>query len=320
MKTAIIIDDHFAQHVTPLGHPECPMRYWVVKESLLSLKELASFYPPRPASLNDLLRCHHPDYCKIVEEEIAKIPSNQQHVVSFLSTGDVCLSHESQRVALLAAGAVLTGVDAVMSGEVTNAFCVVRPPGHHATSKQGMGFCIYNNAAIGARYVQEKYPDQVKRVLIVDWDVHHGNGTQEIFYHDPSVFYFSTHEEGIYPWTGRSEEVGTGLAIGTTLNIPIKPDNESRQKVFDAFNTSLKLAMELFRPNFIIISAGFDAHHQDPLGGLDLIDEDFAALTRVMRDIGRQYCGDRIVSVLEGGYNLQALATAVPAHVKALME
>ncbi|HEY4831935.1 MAG TPA: histone deacetylase, partial [Waddliaceae bacterium] len=174
----------------------------------------------------------------------------------------------------------------------------------------------FNNIAIGARYAQKKYG--IGKVLIVDWDIHHGNGTQEIFETDPSVFYFSTHQWPLYPSTGKAEEIGKGRGIGTTMNCPIPPDENSRIRVLEAFRQKLIPAMEQFQPDLVMISAGFDGHYSDPLGGFNLTDEDFAELTRMVRQLADTYANGRIISALEGGYHLQGIATAAKAHVLAL--
>jgi acetoin utilization deacetylase AcuC-like enzyme len=218
-------------------------------------------------------------------------------------------------VALLAAGGVLAAVDAVVAGRAGNAFCAVRPPGHHARPAQGMGFCIFNNVAIAARYAQKKH--QIGKVLIVDWDVHHGNGTQDIFYEDGSVFYFSTHQWPLYPGTGRKEETGRGAGAGTTLNCPF-PMDAGRQEILGAFQEQLLPAAERFKPELVIVSAGFDSRVDDLLGGLRLTDKDFADLTAIVKDIARRHARRRLVSVLEGGYSLAGLAKATVAHVRAL--
>ncbi len=235
---------------------------------------------------------------------------------STLSTGDVQICPKSYAIAKLASGGVFTGVDLVMKDIVKRVFCNVRPPGHHACQEVGMGFCLFNNVALGARYAQKMYG--VERVLIVDWDVHHGNGTQEIFYRDPSVFYFSTHQKGIYPQTGSQDEKGDGDAVGTTLNVPIPGGGGSRKAVIRAIDEQLIPAMERFQPQLIMISAGFDGHKDDPIGGFDLETQDFALLTKKICALANKCCDGKVVSVLEGGYNLSAIAESAVAHVQAM--
>jgi acetoin utilization deacetylase AcuC-like enzyme len=234
-----------------------------------------------------------------------------------LRTGDTMICEASLRVAALAAGSCLNAVDAVIRGDHTRAFCAVRPPGHHASSDRGMGFCIYNNIAIAARYARQKYG--LERVLIVDWDVHHGNGTQDIFYRDPSVFFFSTHQWPLYPGTGELSEKGAGEAVGTNINVHLA-EGTGGQSALDAVEKHLLPAMDRFKPQLILISAGFDARIHDPLGGLHWTDRDFATWTRTIMHLADQHAEGRIVSILEGGYNPAGLASAVETHVRALAE
>ena len=244
--------------------------------------------------------CHTAPYLNYIKEAVLDCARKKLSDGSYmLATGDTQISPDSLKVARLAVGSVLNGVDHVMKGIAKNVFCIVRPPGHHANQKCGMGFCIFNNVAIGARYAQINYSD-VKRVLIVDWDVHHGNGTEDIFIEDPSVFYFSTHQEGLYPGTGSSHDIGKGKGQGTILNCPIPPGADARLKVLEAFQVKLVQAMEIFKPNFVFISAGFDSREGDPLGGFNLTDADFMTLTQIVKDIADKYAKGRIVSVLEG--------------------
>jgi acetoin utilization deacetylase AcuC-like enzyme len=202
-----------------------------------------------------------------------------------------------------------------MEGRAQNAFCVVRPPGHHSSSDRGMGFCIFNNVALAARYAQRRHG--LDRVLIADWDVHHGNGTQDIFYADGSVFFFSTHQHPWYPGTGRAEETGEGAGRGATLNCPF-PAGSGRAEIMGAFRRKLLPAAADFKPDLVLISAGFDSRAGDPLGGFTLSDGDFAELTALLLEVADTYAGGRVVSVLEGGYSLEGLAAAAVAHVKAL--
>jgi acetoin utilization deacetylase AcuC-like enzyme len=229
---------------------------------------------------------------------------------------DTVISMQSFDAALFAAGGACRAVDAVMTGEADNAFVAVRPPGHHATAERAMGFCLFNNVAVAARYAQNKYPE-IERVAIVDWDVHHGNGTQGIFYTDPSVFFFSMHQYPWYPGTGARGETGHGRGQGYTLNVPVKAHTpaETQKANFEAALADISDAM---KPDLIIVSAGFDAHLTDPLGQLRLTDDDFVAMTGDVRAWADEVCGGRVVSCLEGGYNLDTLGETVRRHVEAL--
>ena len=280
-KTCFIADPFCLQHYTGPYHPESPLRYQVIDEILTvsKLKTADNTIKPKKAEQAELLLCHDELYLQTIERDIRKcIESNIQDGTYTLSTGDVQISPQSSEAALLAAGAGITAVDAVMNGKAENVFSYLRPPGHHACHNRGMGFCLLNNAAIAARYAQTKY--LLERILIVDWDVHHGNGTQDIFEDDPSVFYFSTHQAGIYPGTGSADDTGTGKAKGTKLNFPIPSSPAARFQV-TKLKGPLVDAMHAFQPNSVIISAGFDAHFADPLGGFNLTEADFAQLTHI---------------------------------------
>jgi acetoin utilization deacetylase AcuC-like enzyme len=232
-----------------------------------------------------------------------------------LSTGDTNLSAESYDVALRAVGGLLNAVDALVEGRLTRAFAAVRPPGHHARPAQGMGFCLFNSIAVAARHAQSRHG--LGKVAILDWDVHHGNGTQDIFYEDPSVFFFSCHQSPWYPFTGSADETGSGKGRGTTLNVPLRAGSGMEQ-VGDAFEGRVLPALDAFQPELVLISAGFDSREGDPLGQLRLRDDDFRALTRQVREIAERHANGRVLSVLEGGYDLDGLAKAVTAHVEAL--
>lgn len=315
--TKIVIDDRYLDHLTGPGHPERPGRILAIKNALFNAGCLNAntHLFPRLATPSEVLLCHTASYYSLVKKEIESLQATASP--RFLSTGDVCISPASLETALLAVGGVLTAADEVMQRRAKNIFVVARPPGHHASSNRGMGFCLFNQAAIGARYLQQTYG--IERVLIVDWDVHHGNGTQEIFYEDPSVYYFSTHQAGIYPGTGFTDERGKGAGAGTTLNFPIFSGTASVKDVFTAFKM-LEQEMEKFRPEFILISCGFDAHTLDPLGGLHLQDADFEEMTKLVGGLASKYCSNRLISILEGGYSLEALATASLSHVKILLQ
>lgn len=321
-KLYIVTDSAYTEHLTGKGHPEQPDRITSINQALekAHLKDKNNHLPPRLATVSEIALCHELGYIQKAKKEIESLKDLQ---VTDLSTGDVKISPRSWNAALLAVGGVLTAVDQIFSGKASKAFCIVRPPGHHAGCARGAGFCIFNNVAIAARYAQQKY--HIERVLIVDWDVHHGDGTQNIFYKDPSVFYFSTHEAGNYPNTGKVAETGEGEGEGFTMNVPIKGKRLAKREgtgaqVIDAFRHPLTEAMKQFRPELILISCGFDGHKDDPLGGFDLTNEDYATLTSCVNQIAHQYAQGRVVSVLEGGYNLEAIAAASISHVRALMK
>jgi len=252
------------------------------------------------------MRCHS---FRLIEQ----IRSLCERRVPFVDL-DTAISAQSFEVSKLAAGAATVAVDEVFN-DATNAIALVRPPGHHATSNRAMGFCLFNNVAIAARYAQVHYG--ADRVLIIDWDVHHGNGTQEIFYRDPSVFYLSTHQYPYYPGTGSASERGLDKGEGTTLNIPLAEETPARVHR-RAFTDALKAIEETFLPDLIIISAGFDSRRGDPLGGLMLEDNDFEEMTKQVMDMAERHAAGRVISVLEGGYNLDTLGETVRAHVAAL--
>ena len=309
--TALLLDPVYQKHQPGPGHPESPERLVALAAAFADagVGERTSRVAPRSATEDEIALCHTRRYLDSVKHDFARGAHD-------LSTGDTAIGPGSLEVALDAVGGVLNAVDEVMSGRAPNAFCAVRPPGHHATPDRGMGFCIYNNIAIAARYAQHKH--HVERVLIADWDVHHGNGTQDIFYSDPSVFFFSTHQSPWYPGTGLAQETGAGKGRNTTLNCPF-PAGAGRELIVEAFRDKLVPAAEKFRPDLVLISAGFDSREGDPLGRFRLADPDFAELTRIMLDVANRHARGRVVSVLEGGYSLTGIASAATAHVEELI-
>ncbi len=311
MPTGLHLDLSYADHDTGSRHPESADRIRAVAEALEISGARDSCKPlsGREASDEECLMVHTVSYLATVVREI----DGQAH--GQLSTGDTNFGPHSLRVARAAVGAALHAVDAVVAGTVANAFCALRPPGHHATADRGMGFCIFNNAAVAARYAQRVHG--LERVVIIDWDVHHGNGTQDIFYEDPSVFYFSTHQHPWYPGSGLPHETGKGPGEGFTLNVPL-PSGAGMKEIGSAFTGPFREKMKLFRPDLVIISAGFDSREGDPLGQFTLSDADFADLTRMLLDLAQETAGGRLVSLLEGGYSLTGLASAVTSHVEAL--
>jgi acetoin utilization deacetylase AcuC-like enzyme len=316
--TALVYDTKCLEHYIPIEKHETPDRIRRIQEKLapLNLRVLE----PRRATREDILRCHTPEYLEILakdDETVKRAHAKGKLDDGYmeLTTGDTGIWPGSIEVAYWAAGGVLQAVDAVMQNVAKNVFCNIRPPGHHATQDKGMGFCIFNNVACGARYAQEKYG--LKRVLIVDWDVHHGNGTQDIFYNDQKVFYFSTHQKGLYPNTGLESEMGEH---GTTCNHRVEVNPFAREVILQTFRSTLQEKMHEFQPELVMISAGFDARRGDPLGHLNLTDGDFTEMTRLVQGIANKYAKGRVVSVLEGGYNLEGIASAAFCHVKALME
>ena len=311
MKTAIIHHPIYEKHDTGIGHPETPKRYEVVMKALkanekfwTSLKEVQ----PEQASKGLIQAAHTPLHFKKIESAFGE---GIQYI-----DADTVISMKSFDAALYGAGGACRGVDEVMSGEVKNAFVAVRPPGHHATAENAMGFCLFNNVAVAARYAQNRYKE-IERVAIVDWDVHHGNGTQGIFFDDPSVHFFSMHQYPWYPGSGSRGETGYGRGKNYTLNVPVKARTDAREQK-RMFENAIEDINQNFKPDLIFISAGFDAHLTDPLGQLQLEDKDFVSMTNTIKQWADEVCDGRIVSCLEGGYNLETLGETVKAHVAEL--
>lgn len=299
LVTGFVYDERYVEFLQPSGgmwHPECPERLKFIIKRLKDtglMKKLRLLKP-----VGDPMQ-----YIKMIHPE-----SHIQKVTQQTEQEDICR---------LAVSGVMTGVDAVFKGDVKNVFCAVRPPGHHAVDFGEYGFCFYNNVAIAARYAQKKY--NVERVLIADWDFHHGNGTEWAFYEDPSVLFFSTHALYAFPGTGFPERRGKGKKEGLNINVPL-PAGADDETIIKAFTEKLLPVAEKFKPELVIISAGFDCRKDDRLGNFNVTDEGIAKLTKLVMEIAKKHAKSRLVSVLEGGYNLEGLALAVEAHVIALLE
>jgi len=310
-QTGLIYSDVYLTHDPGPENPESPERLKAIVRALdeARLREKLIPIEPVPSELKWVARVHDRDQIERVRKACERAPAALD--------GDTSVSKDSFGVALLAAGGVLKAVDAVVAGQVHNAFCAVRPPGHHATRNRAMGFCLFNNVAIAAQYIRDRH--HLSRVLIVDWDAHHGNGTQEAFYNDPNVLYFSTHQFPCYPGSGAASERGDGAGLGFTVNVPMRPGSGDAEYL-GAFREILLPAAEKFKPDFVLISAGFDAHEGDPLTNLNLTAAGFRRMTEMVKGIAERHCGGRLVSVLEGGYNLEYLGESVVAHVRELMQ
>jgi len=312
-RTGLVSDPRFERHLTGPDHPERPQRLQAITQALTQrgLFDKSARIDPTPADLALVARNHDEDY-------LARIRTWCEGGRKRGDTSDTDLSPDSFDVALLAAGGLIQAVDEVMAGRLDNAFCAVRPPGHHAECNVAMGFCLINNVAVAARHLIEDH--NLDRVLILDWDVHHGNGTQHSFEDDPKVLYISLHgHPGIlYPGTGYAHEQGRGAGQGFTLNIPTVPpggDGVWRK----AFDEQVLPKIDWYKPQFALVSAGFDAHKLDPLGPLELETASYGWMTDSLHNMARKHCGGRLVSVLEGGYHLQALADSVCLHVERLL-
>ncbi len=307
MKTGLITSNTYQNHNTGDGHPEKIDRVTVIIDNLKKLNKKNLIWKKPSRYKRELLEnTHNKDYINFVEK------SFPEKGLSFLD-GDTIISPGSKEATTDAVGSIITAIDGVQNKEFHNAFCAVRPPGHHAERNKAMGFCIYNNVAVGAHYLLEKY--KFNKVAIIDFDVHHGNGTQDIFYDNEKVLYISTHQYPYYPGTGAEKEKGK---YNNIFNIPL-PAGTTSEEYLNAYEFVLKKIKE-FKPEFILLSAGFDAHKDDPLAQLQLTSKDFYNLTKRTLNLARLHCKGKVVSILEGGYDLNALQESTEMHVNALLE
>ena len=303
----LLYSPRFLEHDTGSGHPESPERLRAIWNHLHACGLISRLKPlePAPHEISWIETVHDPAYIHRVRETCERGDP-------FIDTGDTGICPKSYEIALLAVDGALTLVDEVMTGKIQRGFGLIRPPGHHAERALSLGFCLFNNVAIAARYAQKKY--KLSRIAIVDWDVHHGNGTQHTFESDPSIFYVSIHQWPLYPGTGRREEKGQG----NVLNIPLPP-HSGDEEYLKVFKEETIPALDHFKPELIFISAGFDAHRNDPLAQMDLTEEGYRRMTELLVELANRHSAGRIVSLLEGGYRLPALARSVQIHLQSMM-
>lgn len=310
-KTGIVEDKRYLRHSAGFSHPESPERLAAIYEMLNNPLMAWKFtqIEPREATHKEIETIHSPSYV----EYIASTAGQR----SVYLDPDTATSPESYEIAKLAVGGVCNAIDSVMEKKVDNAFALVRPPGHHAEADSAAGFCIFNNIAIGAMHAILKH--HLKKILIVDWDLHHGNGTQHSFYSDPRILYFSTHQYPYYPGTGSLQEIGQGKAEGYTINVPLSAGagDASFVKIFRKILRPVALE---FKPDLVLLSAGFDTYYQDPLGGMRVTADGFAALTRILMGIAESCCNDRFLAVLEGGYHIAGLTQSVKAVLEEMRD
>ncbi len=308
-KTIILKDDRCIDHLTTPGHPESPQRlksiYGMLKGD--DIKDCFEEIEPRSATKDEIGWNHASEYIEMIEKTRGK---------SFTSLdGDTNTSAGSWEAAGLAVGTVLDGIDVIMEGKADNGFALVRPPGHHAESSRAMGFCLFNNIAVGAHYLLKKHG--LKKVFIIDWDIHHGNGTQNSFYNRSDVFYFSTHQYPYYPGTGAADETGAGEGLGYTLNVPLS-GGQGDDEYLKIFEDILGPAISQFGPEFILVSAGYDTYLSDPLGTMKVTENGFYRMTEFLKKAASEECNDRLFLALEGGYHIEGIAESVKQTIFAL--
>ena len=302
-RTAVVVDKEYLKHLPGASHPERPERIQVMIDLAAGLDPRKyALLPPRSASRFDVERIHGVDHVSLIE--------STSTVNRYALDGDTITSRDSFGVALLAVGGFLSVLDSIVTNESANGFALVRPPGHHALRNRAMGFCLFNTMAIGAEYLKRHHGAQ--RIMIVDWDVHHGNGTQDAFYDDPSVLFLSTHQFPFYPGTGAINEIGTGAGEGYTINVPL-PAGCADREYLQVFQDVVVAAAEKFHPEWILVSAGFDPHQRDPLGGMEVTELGFAGMAHTVIDLARKFAAGRIAFLLEGGYDLAGLRSSAAA-------
>jgi acetoin utilization deacetylase AcuC-like enzyme len=308
--SAVVVDADYLKHEPGEFHPERPERIRALLDLAEKLdKQKFEILPPKPARRSDLESCHGSDYVSLVEST-----SKTNH---YALDGDTITCRDSFGVGLLAVGGFLRLIDSIAAGEAQNGFALVRPPGHHALRNRAMGFCLFNTIAIGAQRLKKIY--HAKRVMIMDWDVHHGNGTQDSFYEDPSVLFISTHQYPYYPGTGAINEVGSNAGEGYTLNVPL-PAGCGDAEYLRVFHDVVVPAAKQFEPEWLLVSAGFDPHRRDPLGGMAVTEAGFAEMARLLLQLADQYAGGKIAFLLEGGYDLAALSRSVAAVLQTMQQ
>lgn len=310
-KTSYLYGDIYLEHKTGSFHPESTERLVSINKAIYSsgLKEKLHFVEPVKSDIDVVLLNHDENYIKKVEQACL---TNQR----FIDSKDTEICSDSYKAAVYAVGGLIYTGDLIIDGKVVNAFCAVRPPGHHAEYNKAMGFCLFNNVAILAKYLIKNY--NIERIAIIDWDVHHGNGTQNAFYSTDKVFYISLHQYPHYPGTGAESEIGKGNGKGYTLNFPMNAGNGDDEYI-SIFKNEIYSALSDYKPEFIIISAGFDAYYLDPLSNINITEDGYVTMTNVLLDITNKYSNDRLISVLEGGYNLAGLSSCISAHIQELL-